>query len=125
MTNIIINANEGPAIIHYQPYIGDTWTGRVISFTEDGATLDVSGDEFLFHLEDQDGQTVGDDLILGAGIEFDGNGIVWTFDAAATATFTRNGDWIYSLKWTRTGSGSGEVKTIQAGNVTPRKYSRQ
>lgn len=124
MQNITINADEGPAIINYQPYIGDTWKGRVVSFVEDGDALDVSTDDFLFHLEDEDGTTVHD-LELGTGIELDGDGIKWKFTPDQTENFTRNGNWVYSLKWTRTGSGDGEVKTIQAGNVTPRKYTRQ
>lgn len=115
-----IQINDGPAIIHRQPTIGDTFFGRVLRFVEDGTTLDISGDTFEFILSDDAGTAVHT-LTLGSGIEiYNTDGIEWKIEPADTADFVANATWTYRLKWTR--ADNGHVKTINAGNVIPRQY---
>lgn len=117
-----IKINDGPAVIHRQPTIGDTFYGRVLSFVEDGATLDISGDSFSFQIKDENGAIItGCNLSIGSGIEiFDTKGIEWRIEDTVTANFTANANWTYRLKWTR--ADNGNVKTINAGSVIPRQY---
>lgn len=120
MHNQVIEVTDGPAIIHYQPYVGGTFRRQITSFKQNGAPLNVSNDVFVFILEDAAGQEV-ERLEIGSGIEFEGDGIRWKFTDAQTGGLTKNADYTYILWWTR--DDNGDVIPLQAGNMRPQKHT--
>lgn len=114
-----IEVTDGPAIIPIQPYIGDTLKGVISVFKENGTTLDVSADTFIYTLYNSANNAVHT-LTLGSGIELVGDGIEWRIEASDTADFVRNDKGSYTLKWIR--DDNGDEKTVLAGSAIPRKF---
>ena len=115
----IIEVTDGPAIIHYQPYVGGTFSRPIASFKQNGVLLDVSSDTFVLILEAAGVEA--ERLELGSGIEFEGDGIRWTFTDAQTGGLTKDANYTYILWWTR--NDNGHVIPLQAGNIRPQKHT--
>lgn len=95
---------------------GDT-EAESITVTTDGSTaIDITGDSFLLTVDPSpDPADDTANIYQIAGVIVDGpNGIV-SFSPSALQAAAAPNTYFYDIQWTRTGSGSGSVKTILKG----------